>query len=154
MTKKLVYVTYSGEIAEAMAQSFGPPVDVLDTRFQPFISNNEELVRADRVTVDVSKWLIDLRFRQKADSGSFYGGRLNTALDVNTYLAVLDHFGFDAEYTMEYTHRMEPMIAEILLHAFCVNDNQDIRARHFHGVTYIRGEFFRQFDDFFTKYGM
>lgn len=158
MSKKLVHVTYSGEIAQAMHRTFGNSNDdlreIVDVRFQPFVMVNEDMIGAEKVTVDVNKWVIDLRFRQKADNGNFMAGRFNSALDVNAYLTILSHFGLDAEYSLSFVQRCEPMISEILLHSFRIDNGEHINARDFHGVTYIRGEFFRQFDDFFLKYGL
>ena len=154
-TIKVVQVIYAGEMQEAMEQTFGgTPRGMVDLRFQPFAVSNDDL-KSEVALIKVDKWLMDASFRVKADdSRTFYETRLHSAIDVNSYLTVLSHFGFDADYNTPFVRKLEPMIADVMLHAYRINPDDRISAREFGGVTYIRGEFFRKFDDLLVKYGM
>ncbi|BAQ02690.1 hypothetical protein AVU38_gp162 [Ralstonia phage RSL2] len=155
--KYVVHVVYDGEVLRDMnARDSRSHYDngMIDLRFQAFAERNEDMKSFELATVKVDKWLMSLRFRGMADSGDFEHDRFTDSFQVNAYLAVLSHFGFDAPYNRDYIRRLEPMIAEIMLQAYRKDPESRISARDFHGVTYIRGEFFRQFDDFLVKYGM
>lgn len=154
-TIKAVQVIYTGEMLNVMEQTFGgTAAGMTDLRFQPFASMNEDLHKEVAI-IKVDKWLMDASFRLKADEGrAFYETRLHSALDVNAYLTILSHFGFDADYYTPFVRKLEPMIADVMLHAYRINPDDRISAREFGGVTYIRGEFFRKFDDLLVKYGM
>jgi hypothetical protein len=159
MSKKLlVTVVYGGEIERAFITEQGlrgMTGPITDLRFQPFVTTNEERDAGNHVSVKCDKWLMSERFRIKVDQRQLPG--LNpswNSIDVNAFLTVLSHFGFDAEYSMPWVRQVEPMISDVMLQAYRTDPEARRSDRLFHGTTYIRGAFFHAFDDLLVKYGM
>ncbi|BCM95216.1 hypothetical protein [Burkholderia phage FLC6] len=155
--KYVVHVVYDGEVLRSMnAQHPRSHFDnqQIDLRFQAFAERNDDMRTFELAKVTVDKWLMSSRFIGQAHTEEFYHDGFRDEFEVNAYLAVLSYFGFDAPYSRDFARRCEGMISEIMLQAYRKDPESRISAREFHGVTYIRGEFFRQFDDFLVKYGM
>lgn len=156
MSKKpIVVVEFGGEVLKSMAAVVpGAQNGVVDLRWNPFISTNDERFGAPKVIVKVDNWVMSHQFRSQCHQERFEHSRFNSAEDVNAYLTILDHFGFDADYRREFVQRIEPMIAEVMLQAFKVDIDARISPRAFHGEIMERSTFYSKFDDFLVKYGM
>lgn len=151
--KPIVHVTYGGEVLKSIPNG-GSEHGVVDLRWNPFLLTNDERREASVVTVKVENWLMSLRFRAECYGERFVGERFYAPEDVNAYLTILDHFGFDADYNRDFVRRIEPMIAEVMLQAFKVDLDARISPRAFHGEVMDRSTFYAKFDDFLIKYGM
>lgn len=157
MSKKLlVGVVYEGEIDKAYREAnaiYGSRQPIYDTRFQPFVSTNEERAAAEPVTVKVANWVISDVFRRKfAEHDLLSTG--GSALDFNTVLTLFSHFGFEMEYDRRFAQRLEPWIADVMLQAYKVDIDARISPRLFHGEIMERSRFYEMFDNFLVKYGM
>ncbi|BDD79461.1 hypothetical protein [Burkholderia phage FLC8] len=155
--KYVVHVVYDGEVLRTM-NAREPrshyTKEMVDLRFNPFAESNEDRKSFELATVTVDKWLMSSRFIGQAENGDFRYDRFNDSIEVNAYLAVLSHFGFDAPYTRDFARRVECMIAEVMLQAYRVESELRIANREFHGEVMTRSEFYTKFDDFLVKYGM
>uniref|UniRef100_A0AAU7PF92 Uncharacterized protein n=1 Tax=Burkholderia phage vB_BgluM-SURPRISE13 TaxID=3159457 RepID=A0AAU7PF92_9VIRU len=155
MSKKpIVVVEYGGEVLKSMSFFTGAENGVVDLRWNPFIIMNDERLGAPKVIVKVNNWVMSHRFRSQCHEERFHLGRFDSAEDVNTYLTILNHFGFEADYNRNFVQRIEPMIAEVMLQAFKVDVDARISPRAFHGEIMERSTFYSKFDDFLVKYGM
>lgn len=152
--KCVVHVSYSGEVVRSMRTASHLRIDpsgVIDTRFQPFADNNEERAKLPPKQIDIGEWIITEKFMNAVHTKDL---GFNSELDVNTYLTLLSHFGFDAPYTSTFVRKLEPMIAEAMLQSFLVKPVKPISDRLFNGVVYSRATFFDKFDNFLIKYGL
>lgn len=156
MSKKyLVHVVYDGEVLKELnAMGMYADKGMIDLRWQAFCETNEERKEAEVAIVKVDNWLMSLRFRGQVDRHQFQSERFYSAFEVNAYLTVLSHFGFDADYNRNFVRKIEPIIAEVLLQAYKVDNEARIAPRAFHGEVMERSTFISKFDDFLMKYGM
>lgn len=175
----IVSDSFAGSIGEELPDLFAsvrPTDEMVDIRWKGVYAKDEQ----DRTTpakIVIDRWhvgpmmkkrLSDLMTRyddysyqpfvlgQSPDYRFICSEPIELIFNANIGLAIIAHFGFEAEYDPEFMKMMAPIFDHCFLHAWI--DEKDsantIRNRLIAGEAIPRPEFIRRFDQFLVKYGM
>lgn len=139
--------------------------EMVDLRWNPYHSPTNRWA-GERIVVHVNKWFIDPKFHQGLENrviGQHVWRDGETAEpgiaeeyigEMNSRLAVMDHFGFDIQYDDKYLAWIADHICDILLDAYRADPDDHMADRNFHHKRYSRKEWVMAFCDFIAKNGI
>lgn len=168
MEKKPYYVvtiSVSGDVAK-VHPIFGGDVDNFhDLQWMPFRPpKGQSLFDSPRepVTVEVDHWFGSKRLFDQVKEDWYKGGDIRAnlfdssilgAYKVNVTLAILDHFGLDAEFDPEFIWTMRPYANYVMDYGYRTEyENDNIKTRKFRGQKMNPSDFKKMFREFFSKY--
>lgn len=171
--------SFASRIGEELPDLFAgnrPTDSMVDVRWKGVYAKDEQ-DRAKPAKILIDRWHVDEVMKKRLsdlmtryDDYSYQPFVLGVTPDyrfvfpdpadlifnVNIGLAIIAHFGFEAEYAPDFLKMMAPIFDHCFLHAWV--DEKDpantIRNRHIAGEAIPRPEFIRRFDQFLVKFGM
>lgn len=164
--RDVLWVFHGGDVVKECYN--GINTEIVDTRWNPFPRPpySKELVTMRNLELRVDKWHAPKSFFERMErmwtdthwfSARFPAFRSNTskefALNVNTWLAVLDKFGLEIEYDPLFLAYPKQIIVDILVYAYRVDDSGKYDTlREFNGKTWGQNEFHQYFSRFILNH--
>lgn len=150
-TKKLVALDVSGPAASlGMYDLVGSDQSCHDIRFSPFIDYNKDrygTFLTEKVIIPVTR-VFGLLYLICKDQHPF-----NTPDVINGWMAIIDHYGVDAEYTQAFFDSVKDNLLAIIAYGYIREDDDPATAtRLFNGRELTREEFFSEFFRLVVRY--
>lgn len=149
-TKKLVALDVSGPAATlGIYDLAGSGQSCHDIRFSPFIDYNKDrygTYLTQKVIVPVTRVFGHEKIFGNLDP-------INTPDIINGWMAIVDHYGVDAEYTQPFFDSIKPYLISIIAYGYIREDDDPATAtRLFNGRELTREEFFSEFFRLVVRY--
>lgn len=133
---------------------------LIDLNSQPFNHGSLAKEDTDQVTVDIGGWLLTpyyinhIHSQREVQSFYSYGwaDSHDYLLDLNDAMAILSHFGFDADYKPDFIRRIANAAGDIVLYGYRTRGNRRTRRCKFHGEVCTHKVFVEKFSQFIAKY--
>ena len=146
-TKKQVGLLLTGAAANLCMVT---EVTITDIRFLPFIDYNIDkhgTFEIEKVEIPVSRVFGPTKLLENRI------WPMKIAEEINGWLAIVDHYGVDAEYTQAFFDSMKEVLVNIIAYGY-INDGDDpnTAVRRFNGRTMTREEFYGEFFRLVVRY--
>jgi hypothetical protein len=135
-----------------------------DLRQFPFITKEQRRdinsLPADWVDIVVDKKFAPDEFFRRAEAGfnrrapdGFYMPSNEYLAMLNNWMAIVDHFGVDADYTQEFFDQVNDSLIDIMVYGYvCEGDEIATASRYFNGRTMIYEDFCTEFTRLLMRY--
>lgn len=95
---------------------------------------------------------VEANFNRRAPDG-FYSPSNEYLAMINNWMAIVDHFGVDAEYTQEFFDQVNDSLIDIMVYGYvCEGDELATANRYFNGRTMIYEDFCAEFTRLLMRY--
>lgn len=150
ITKKLIALDVSGPALGLDVYSFiGPGSSCRDIRFSPFIDYSKDrpgTFFSQKVIIPVTRVFGHEKIFSNLDP-------VNTPDVINGWMAIVDHYGVDAEYTQAFFDSIKDHLLAIIAYGYIREDDDPATAtRLFNGRELSREEFFSEFFRLVVRY--